>query len=151
MSAIMVYKRNLAGHASWQYQGKVLRREAHSMVIEAFFDREDMPFQGITLKRGDRFVESYFDDRWYNIFEIFDRDDGRFKGWYCNIARPAELGRESISYTDLGLDLWVTPDGQQTVLDEDEFSALDLDPVTREQALAALEKLRGEFPSQPAG
>jgi hypothetical protein len=115
------------------------------MVIEAFFDREDTLFQGITLKRGDRFVESYFSDRWYNTFEIFDRDDGRFKGWYCNIARPAEFGPASISYVDLGLDLWVTPDGQQAVLDEDEFSDLDLDPTTRKRALAALEELQRDF------
>ena len=145
MSAIIVYKRNLAGQVTWQYEGNVLKQEANSMVIEAFFNREDMLFQGITLKRGDRFVESYFSDRWYNTFEIHDRDDGHLKGWYCNIARPAEFGPESISYIDLGLDLWVTPDGRQTVLDEDEFSDLDLDPTTRKRALAALEELQREF------
>jgi predicted RNA-binding protein associated with RNAse of E/G family len=35
---------------------------------------------------------------------------------------------------DLALDLWVTPDRQQVVLDEDEFAALDLDPDTRSRA-----------------
>ena len=36
-----------------------------------------------------------------------------------------------ISYVDLALDLWVAPDGTQTVLDEDEFAAIDLDAETR--------------------
>jgi predicted RNA-binding protein associated with RNAse of E/G family len=145
MSAITVYKLNLDGRVTWQYQGVVLRRGENEAVIEAFFDRKDMPFQGITLKQGDRFVESFFNDRWYNIFEIYDRDDGRIKGYYCNIGRPAVLGRDSISYVDLALDLWVTPDGHQTVLDEDEFLSLDLDRSTREQALVALETLKRQF------
>jgi len=148
MSKITVYKLNLDGRITWQYQGQVLRREVNSTVIEAYFDRQDMPFQGFTLKRRDRFVESFFNDRWYNIFEIFDRDDGRLKGWYCNIGRPAILEADSISYVDLALDLWVTPDGCQTVLDEEEFSALDLDRETRDRALEALKSLQKEFKSK---
>jgi len=46
---------------------------------------------------------------------------------------------------DLALDLWVTPDRQQVVLDEDEFAALDLDPDTRSRAQKALDELRLRF------
>jgi protein associated with RNAse G/E len=148
MRMVTVYKLNPAGRVTWQYQGRVLRREKKSTVIEAFFNHEDMPFQGVTLKRGDRFVETFFNDHWYNLFEIFDRDDGRIKGWYCNIGRPAEMKEESIAYIDLALDLWVTPDGHQMVLDEEEFSALNLDLETRERALEALEFLQREFQSK---
>jgi len=37
------------------------------------------------------------------------------------------------------------PDGTQTVLDEDEFAALDLDAETSQQARAALEELQKLF------
>ena len=39
---------------------------------------DDWPSRPIRLivKRGDRFVETYYSARWYNIFEIHDRDDG---------------------------------------------------------------------------
>jgi len=101
---------------------------------------------GTFIKHGDRFVEVYYTDRWYNIFEIYDRDDGRRKGWYCNIGRPAVMETEDvISYVDLVLDLWIAPDGTQTVLDEDEFAALDLDAETRSRAWAALEELQTLF------
>ena len=101
---------------------------------------------GINIKHGDRFVETYYTDRWYNIFEIHDRDDGHFKGWYCNVGKPAVMESEdAISYVDLALDLWVTPVGFQTVLDEDEFAALDLDAETRRRAREALEELRRLF------
>ena len=142
MKEITIYKLDLSGQVTWQYHGRVLSQDAHAVVIEATFDREDMPFQGVTLKHGDRFVETYYDDRWYNLFAIYDRDDGELKGWYCNICLPAVFLPDSLSYVDLALDLWVTPDGQQTVLDEDEFAGLNLGEETRERALAALQSLR---------
>lgn len=77
---------------------------------------------------------------------MHDRDDGTLKGWYCNIGRPVvEEGGNVLSYIDLVLDLWVAADGTQTVLDEDEFVALDLEPAVRSLALAGLEKLQRHF------
>jgi len=52
---------------------------------------------------------------------------------------------DRLSYVDLALDLWVTLDRQQVVLDEDEFAALDLDPDTRSRAQKALDELRLRF------
>jgi uncharacterized protein len=143
---ITVIKRNQAGEEVWRYTGIILRGESNIIVLEARFRPPDLPFMGIALREGDRFVEIYYTDRWYNIFEIHDRDDDRLKGWYCNIARPAVLEAEGrLSYEDLALDLWVSPDGTQTILDEDEFAALDLDAHTRSQARAAMEELQTQF------
>ena len=143
---ITVIKRNLTGDEVWRYTGIIIRRESNVVVLEAHFRPPDLPFMGIVLRAGDRFVEAYFTDRWYNIFEIHDRDDDRLKGWYCNIARPAVLEAEDrLSYVDLALDLWVSPDGMQTILDEDEFAALDLDAHIRLQARAAMEELHTQF------
>ena len=50
-----------------------------------------------------------------------------------------------ISYVDLALDLWVAPDGTQTVLDENEFAALNLETETRYRVRAALEELQARF------
>ena len=138
---IKVLKKNLEGRVTWQYEGQVLRREQNAVVLEAFFNRPDLPFMDVTLKENDRFVETFYTDRWYNIFEIYDRDDGRLKGWYCNVGRPAILSEDTVSYVDLALDLWVSADGKQTVLDEDEFEALSLDDSEREKALNALADL----------
>jgi len=145
MTDITVLKLNLAGEVTWQYQGRVLERGANCVVLEAFFNRDDMPFMDVVLKRGDRFVETFYTDRWYNIFEIYDRDNGKFKGWYCNVGYPALLEADTVSYVDLALDLWVTADGTRTVLDEDEFLALPIDVMTRTQAISALEELKRKF------
>ena len=142
---IIVQKKNPAGEVTYQYEGNLLSQDEHSVVLEALFDRADMPFMDVVFKTGDRFVEYYYTNRWYNIFAIHDRDDGQVKGWYCNIGKPAVIEAGVVSYVDLALDLWVSVDGKQTVLDEDEFQALELEEMLRKNALQALEELGNLF------
>jgi predicted RNA-binding protein associated with RNAse of E/G family len=151
MDQVTVKKLNPAGQETWRYTGRVLERHADRLVLEANFNRDDLPFHEIILRRGDRFVETFYADRWYNVFAIHDRDDGRLKGWYCNISHPAEIGDGVVSYIDLALDLLVYPDGRQLVLDEDEFSALALSPELQQQARLALEELQASFTARFAG
>jgi uncharacterized protein len=143
---ITVIKRNAAGREVMRYEGIILECQPDRLVVEAFFKLTDVPFEGIVIRSGDRFLETYFTGRWYNIFEIHDREADRLKGWYCNICKPVEFeSSDRISYVDLALDLWVAPDGTQTVLDEDEFAALHLDEKTNSMARAAMDELRRKF------
>lgn len=142
---IKVQKRNLAGEVTYEYEGTLLNRDDTSLTLEALFDRADMPFMDIVFKQGDRFVEYYYTDRWYNIFAIHDRDDGKIKGWYCNVGKPAVFEDGVVSYVDLALDLWVSADGKQTVLDEDEFQALNVEEQLRSSALKGLDELKQLF------
>jgi uncharacterized protein len=142
---IKVQKKNLVGQVTYEYEGTLLSRNEHSMVLEALFDRADLPFMGVVFKTGDRFVEYYYTDRWYNIFAIYDCDDRKIKGWYCNIGKPAVFEDGVVSYIDLALDLWVATDGSQTLLDEDEFEALKLTEELRTGALNGLEELKQLF------
>ncbi|MDT8898521.1 DUF402 domain-containing protein [Thermanaerothrix sp. 4228-RoL] len=139
---VWVIKKDVTGREMWRYRGRVVARYPCGALVEAFFDREEMPFFGVVLRPGDRFLEAYFSDRWYNLFEIHDRDTDALKAWYANITRPAEISVEAIAYVDLALDLLVYPDGQQKVLDEAEFAALPLTVDERLHALAALGELQ---------
>src|SRR5215207_2746064 len=132
---IKVQKKNPAGEVTYEYEGVLLGRDENSIRLEALFDRADMPFMDVVFKTGDRFVEYYYTDRWYNIFSIHDRDDKKIKGWYCNIGKPAVFEDNIVSYIDLALDLWVSADGKQTVLDQDEFEKLELNDELRAGAL----------------
>jgi protein associated with RNAse G/E len=142
---VKVQKKNPAGEVTYQYEGDLLRRDESSIVLEALFDRKDMPFQDVIFRTGDRFVEYYYSDRWYNIFAVHDRDDGKIKGWYCNIGKPAEIEDGVVSYIDLALDLWVSADWKQTVLDEDEFKALGLTGELHAGALNGLKDVQRLF------
>jgi len=145
---ITVLKKNLAGEVTWQYDGVILQHEPNFVILEALFNRPDTPFMDVILKENDRFVETFYGDRWYNIFEIYDRDDGKIKGWYCNIGMPAVIEDGFVSYVDLALDLWVSATGKQTVLDEDEFKELNLDDELHTNALNGLKEVQLLFESK---
>jgi hypothetical protein len=142
MPEITVLKLNLQGQETWRYTGQVLARSSDSILLEAHFNRADLPFHGVVFRKDDRFVEAYYSTHWYNIFEVHDKDDDRIKCWYCNVARPAIITKAQVSYIDLALDLLVFPDGDQRVLDEDEFEALRLGTDDRRMALHALQELK---------
>ena len=91
MDDIVVIKLNLDEQETWRYTGEVLARDAHSLTLRALFNRADTPFHGILLRQGDIYIEIYYADRWYNIFQIHDRDSDEIKGWYCNVTKPAEI------------------------------------------------------------
>lgn len=139
---MIVHKLNEKGQPIWQYPAEVLERGPNFVRLEAFFNRDDMDLGFATFNRGDRFVEYFYSDRWYNIFAVYDRDEGALKGWYCNICRPAVIGDTAVHCEDLALDLWVSPDGATTLLDEDEFAALNLPESERRAAQSALQTLQ---------
>ena len=142
---LKVQKKNPDGKVMVEYEGDELERNESFVKLEALFTRDDMPFMDIVFKKGDRFVEYYYFDHWYNIFAIYDRDDAQIKGWYCNVGMPAMIEDGVVSYVDLALDLWVSTDGKQSVLDEDEFEELKINDELRAGALQGLEELQMLF------
>ncbi len=136
-----VYKLDHQGKQMWEYPAVVLERYPTYVRLEAFFDRDDMELGYATFKRGDRFIEYFYNDRWYNLFAVYDRDNGRLKGWYCNICRPARISETAVHCEDLALDLWIAPDEPVAVLDEEEFAALPLSEEERGCGKAAVQQL----------
>ena len=142
MSEVVVYKLDESGGEVWQYPAHVLERQANSIRLEAFFNRDDLDLGFAVFKKGDRFIETFYNDRWYNIFAVYDRDHKQLKGWYCNICRPAELGDTVVRCQDLALDVWVAPDDEITILDRDEFDVLPLSAEERQKCVRALHELQ---------
>lgn len=139
--SITVKKLNLKQEVIIAYEGLVLERTPETIVLEARFSRETMDLGYTLMEHHDRFVEYFFADRWYNIFEIHSVHDDHLKGWYCNIGKPAAFGDKTIEQIDLALDVWINPDGSYQILDRAEFEALDLDRITRLRAQQAVGEL----------
>lgn len=146
MTPITVTKCDHKGRAVFSYEGKLVAHGAHYVYLEAYFARDDFDAGYMVYRRGDRFMEWFYADRWYNVFQIFDVHDGRLKGWYCNITRPALLDltaeRANVRADDLALDVFIHPDGTPLMLDRDEFDALDLPDEERRAALDAAETIQ---------
>jgi predicted RNA-binding protein associated with RNAse of E/G family len=141
MTWVTVRKLDHDGQQVTAYPGRVLQRDGRGIVLRTGWNRPPLDVGYVVLEPGDRWAEYFYADRWYNIFEI-RAGDGRLKGWYCNVTRPARITADEVTAEDLALDLWVAPDGEMLVLDEDEFAALRLSPSEREAAQNALTELR---------
>lgn len=113
----------------------------HGVVIQAPWTLPPKDLGYAVFEPGDQFTEYYYTDRWFNIFDIANAAGIR-KGWYCNVAEPAEISTDSIKQIDLILDVWVNLQGVPLMLDEDEFAAdTTLSEKQREGAQQGLQAL----------
>ena len=142
MADFTVYKCDHEGTVVWHYPAAVVQRTETSVCLAAVFDRDESDLGAVVLRRGDVFTEWFYSDRWYNIFRIEDIQTSLLKGWYCNITRPARILEDGVYADDLALDIFVMPNGNIVLLDEDEFTALDLPAFERIAALRAVEYIR---------
>ncbi|MBF9128463.1 DUF402 domain-containing protein [Plantactinospora sp. S1510] len=127
------------------YPASVLSDDGVHVVVRAPWSdpvARDMGF--VRFEPGDVFTEHYWRDRWYSVKEVHDAS-GVFKGWYCDVTRPAEVRDDVLVVPDLDLDLWASADRSQVLrLDEDEFldsGLTERDPVAAARARQALDEL----------
>lgn len=145
MNSITVHKLNWRGEPILQYQADVAERLAGGIRLEAPWTRPALDLGYTRFEAGDHFIEWFFADRWYNIFEVRAAGSELLKGWYCNIAAPAIIDDEDVMCRDLVLDVWVAADGTGHVLDADEFAAeTAMEATMRARAEAGLAELLAE-------
>jgi predicted RNA-binding protein associated with RNAse of E/G family len=138
----VVHKNDHRGEKLLEYSGEIVGRGEGWLCLRAAYNNPDKDAGYVVFRRGDTFTEWYYSDRWYNVFALHDVSDGHFKGWYCNITRPAHLSDELITADDLALDVFVSPLRDILVLDEDEFDALELPPEEQRAAWNAVAAIR---------
>lgn len=107
--------------AEWEHE---LLLDTPEMIISEFnFTGLPKPtvLKGRTIcENGYRGMLFEFVREWYEIIKIWNHE-GEFVGYYCNINRPPERFEGGYEATDLFLDLWVFPDMEYVILDEDEL------------------------------
>ncbi len=87
-----------------EYSGAIRERDERSISIDTGWSREELELGYVTFKPDDRWVETFYLDRWYNIFRIAGAD-GRLKGFYCNLSRPPVLGNGVLTWQDMAIDV----------------------------------------------
>ncbi len=88
---------------------------------------------------GDNYTAIWFvfSGLWYDIGKIYNLNN-EWTGYYCDIIKPVNRSSNNFEIVDLFLDLWVSPDGNYEVQDEDEFeTALREGTITTELASKA--------------
>lgn len=84
-----------------------------------------------------------FKSRWYDVGKFYDTGR-KWVGYYCDIVKPVRKLLSGPTKTtiiaDLFLDLWITPDGECFLLDEDELEQA----LKRHQISRALARIAGK-------
>jgi uncharacterized protein len=139
----------------------VLRQvSAARLVIESpiIVERPQRVLGRVIADSGFLAIWFLYRNRWYDVGKFYDRQRN-LVGYYCDIIKPLNKllrtpGKTS-RVTDLFLDLWITPEGEYVVLDQDEFeAALDhgylsknVADQARKQMGSLIQKVRaGRFP-----
>ena len=142
--ATVTVRRAKASKADLVYPMTVVEDDGDHVVVRGpFSEPEPRDLGYIVFEPSDVFTEHLWRSRWFTIAEVRD-GDGRRKGWYCDVARPVIIDGGTLVSVDLDLDLWLPPEGDALVLDEDEFDASGLaadDPAAAAQARSALLEL----------
>lgn len=83
-----VHKCNAHGKRLLTYPGEVIAADDASVIVRAVWTRERQHLPYVTLEPGDVFIETFYRDRWYNVFEV-RATDGTLKGWVRQHHTPA--------------------------------------------------------------
>ena len=113
--------------ATWQ--GRLLAGPGW-WALAADWSRPAADVEAFRFEPGDRLIEVFWPDRWYNVIRVA-APGGGLKGYYLNVASPARLRRArrpdgpwELVYTDGVLDAVVVPGGRWWWLDRQDFRRL---------------------------
>lgn len=144
MPTITIYLKKPHKNTEVVFKAELLHASPSYRRLRAEWGRPRLDLGYVAFEHDDVFVEHYYTDRWYALFELHSAT-GIHKGWYGNISRPAYFTSDSIISEDLDLDLFVSADRSTILrLDRDEFEQRGLatsDPDAYSAAYAALDEL----------
>jgi predicted RNA-binding protein associated with RNAse of E/G family len=111
---------------------RLLHREMGYVVLDYTTDRPYAAGETI-IPSGSRTIGHYWAGAGYILWEMFG-SEGSLLGYYIHFCRGPIVEDTLVEYTDLILDLWVDPDGTETLLDEDDLrKALRSGVITHEE------------------
>lgn len=117
---LTVHAKKYDGRVRKTWTGGVVSESDELIVLVAKFEEAVEHNDLGHIAAGTLSFEHFWTDRWYNIFR-FHHPDGEPLAYYVNIAMPAEIDGDILSYIDLDIDVIRWPDGRIEVLDLDDF------------------------------
>ena len=117
---ITIQAKKYDGRVRKTWTGGVLSESDDIVVLVARFEKAVQHNDLGVIEAGTVSFEHFWFDHWYNVFR-FHRPDGTLLAHYVNIAMPAEIDGDVLSYIDLDIDVIRWADGRVEVLDRDDF------------------------------
>ena len=104
-----------------QFHCELLHRENGYAVLRYVAEGAGL-IADMSIAPGSTTVAHYWQDRPYVAWRMFD-SSYCLLGTLFHICTNVCIREDFLSYDDLLLDIWITPDGEMRVLDEDELQA----------------------------
>jgi len=96
-------------------------------------------FGPVVIEKGSATIAHYWEDRNY-ILWFFTKPDTSMTGYLFHVVRDVEIGADYVRYVDLELDIWFSPGGSPTVLDEDEVKDYYKKGIFDDRTLSLIER-----------
>lgn len=122
------------------FRCEVLRRDPDHLTLRYVSDRPGRVGEEV-FAPGSVTYAHYWAGRGYVAWRMHG-PDGQLRGHVFHICRDVRIGLETVDYLDMLLDLWVSPGGKVTALDEDEVLDCAAQGLLNGQDLAWIEAQR---------
>lgn len=107
-------------------------------VVLIYVSTKPWTVAGAYLPVGSKTLAFYKDGASQVLWQMSD-PAGHLIGYLFHVCRELHIGKNTVSYLDLLLDVWVNAMGKMTVLDRDDVEACKLSGKLNEDDLADIE------------
>jgi len=128
-----------------------LLHQEKDYIVLRYVNPSSAKINDIHIKIGSTTIAHYWKHRNYILWKMKE-PHGELKGYLFHICKNTEIGNNHVTYEDLELDIWFDPDGNATVLDQDDvddcftrglidFEEISLINVQKEEILTNFETI----------
>lgn len=96
----------------------LLHREKDYLVLR-YVNLNSAKINDIHIKKGSITIAHYWKHRNYILWKIME-PNGELNGYLFHICKHTDISNNHVTYEDLELDIWFNPDGNETILDQDD-------------------------------
>ena len=98
----------------------LLHQEKDYLVLQ-YVSPQSARINGIHIREGTTTIAHYWKKKNYVLWK-FKNPLNNLMGYLFHICNNIEIGKDYVKYEDLELDVWFDPEGNPTVLDQDEVN-----------------------------
>jgi predicted RNA-binding protein associated with RNAse of E/G family len=88
--------------------------------VVSFHSEKEGKIKNIVIPSASTTIAHYWTDRGYVVWRMYG-SEGLLIGTLFHIVRNVSITNRHVQYLDLIVDIWISPDGNLRVLDEDEL------------------------------
>lgn len=115
----------------------LLHYEKNHVVLK-YFSEAPGQIADIKIPPGSTTIAWYWANREYVLWQLFDQDKTLI-GTLFHICTDIKITKTGVSYLDLILDIWISPDNTARVLDQDELEDIKSKGLLSKHHLSQIE------------